>query len=72
MTVITAPAISRCVSGPASVWNFHRPTIRGRQVSLVVTSSGHRKAFQEPMKREDDHSHHGRFAERQDDLHQEA
>jgi hypothetical protein len=48
--VMTAPAISKWVSGPASVTNDHKPTISGLQVSLVVTNSGQRKAFQEPMK----------------------
>ena len=50
MTVMTAPAISRCVCGPASFTKVHRPTIKGRQVAVVVTSKGHKKAFQEPMK----------------------
>lgn len=50
MTEITAPAINKCVSGPASVTNVHKPTISGRQVSLVVTNKGHKKAFHAPMK----------------------
>jgi hypothetical protein len=35
---------------PASEVKLYRPTIKGRHVSFVVTSSGHRKAFHEPMK----------------------
>lgn len=45
MSVITAPAINKCVSGPASVTKFHNPTIKGRQFSRVVTNNGHMKAF---------------------------
>ena len=50
MTVMTAPAINKLVCGPASETKVHRPTMSGRQVSLVVTSSGHRNAFHEPIK----------------------
>ena len=50
MMVMTAPAMSRLVSGPASETKVHNQTINGRQVAVVVTNNGHKNAFQEPIK----------------------
>jgi len=47
---MTAPAINQCVYGPASCTKPYKPTINGRQVSLVVTKRGHWNAFHEAVK----------------------
>ena len=50
ITVITDAAICKFKSpGVSAVTKLESPTAIGRQSSLIVTSSGHIKAFQEPM-----------------------
>ena len=46
--LMLAPAIHKCVSGPASVTKFCNPTETGHQLDpALVAISGHSKAFHE-------------------------
>ena len=68
--MITAPAMSRWVAGPASVTKVHKPTINGRQFG------GDQQRPQECVpgtnEGEDQHRHNRGFTDGQNDLNEEA